>query len=70
MSPGRSACRRISRNWGQVACVGGGVGTAVLYPLAKALAAAGNEVTTIIGGRAAPYIILAEELAVVFRAAC
>jgi ferredoxin--NADP+ reductase len=49
-------------NWGRVACVGGGVGTAVLFPLAKALAAAGNEVTTIIGGRAAPYIILAEEL--------
>ena len=37
--------------WGRVACVGGGVGTAVLYPLAKALAEAGNEVTTIIGGR-------------------
>ncbi|MEJ2699153.1 MAG: sulfide/dihydroorotate dehydrogenase-like FAD/NAD-binding protein [Desulfuromonadales bacterium] len=48
--------------WGRVACVGGGVGTAVLFPLAKALAAAGNEVTTIIGGRSAPYIILAEEL--------
>jgi ferredoxin--NADP+ reductase len=49
--------------WGRVACVGGGVGTAVLYPLAKALAAAGNEVTTIIGGRAGQYIILADELA-------
>jgi ferredoxin--NADP+ reductase len=48
--------------WGKVACVGGGVGTAVLYPLAKALAEAGNEVTTIIGGRAAPYIILKDEL--------
>ncbi|HEY5973831.1 MAG TPA: sulfide/dihydroorotate dehydrogenase-like FAD/NAD-binding protein, partial [Geobacteraceae bacterium] len=50
-------------NWGRVACVGGGVGTAVLYPLAKALAAAGNAVTTIIGGRSAQYIILADELA-------
>lgn len=49
--------------WGRVACVGGGVGTAVLYPLAKALAAAGNEVTTIIGGRSDQYIILADELA-------
>jgi ferredoxin--NADP+ reductase len=48
--------------WGRVACVGGGVGTAVLYPLAKGLAAAGNEVTTIIGGRSSQYIILAEEL--------
>ncbi len=49
--------------WGKVACVGGGVGTAVLYPLAKALADAGNEVTTIIGGRAKQFIILADELA-------
>jgi glutamate synthase (NADPH/NADH) small chain len=49
-------------NWGRVACVGGGVGTAVLYPLAKALAEAGNQVTTIIGGRASQYIILADEL--------
>jgi len=50
-------------NWGRVACVGGGVGTAVLYPLVKALAAAGNQVTTIIGGRSSQYIILADELA-------
>lgn len=50
-------------NWGQVACVGGGVGTAVLYPLAKALAEAGNQVTTLIGGRSAAYIILEQELA-------
>ncbi|PLX95435.1 MAG: ferredoxin-NADP reductase [Desulfuromonas sp.] len=50
-------------NWGRVACVGGGVGTAVLYPMAKALAAAGNNITTVIGGRSDQYIILAEELA-------
>ncbi|MEZ4483471.1 MAG: sulfide/dihydroorotate dehydrogenase-like FAD/NAD-binding protein [Syntrophotaleaceae bacterium] len=48
--------------WGRVACVGGGLGTAVLYPMAKALPEAGNQVTTIIGGRSAPYIILDEEL--------
>jgi ferredoxin--NADP+ reductase len=53
--------------WGRVACVGGGVGTAVLYPLAKALAEAGNEVTTIIGGRTAPLIILKDELAAFSR---
>ncbi len=51
------------KRWGRVACIGGGVGTAVLFPLAKALAEAGNEVTTIIGGRGKPYIILADELA-------
>lgn len=48
--------------WGRVACIGGGVGTAVLYPMAKALAAAGNSVTTVIGGRTKPLIILAAEL--------
>ena len=50
-------------NWGRVACVGGGVGTAVLFPLVKALAEAGNKITTIIGGRSSRYIILADELA-------
>jgi NAD(P)H-flavin reductase len=49
--------------FGRVVCVGGGVGTAVLYPLAKALADAGNEVITIIGGRSAPFVILKDELA-------
>ncbi len=49
--------------WGRAVCVGGGVGTAVLFPLAKALAEAGNQVTTIIGGRSEPYVILRDELA-------
>jgi ferredoxin/flavodoxin---NADP+ reductase len=49
-------------NWGRVVCVGGGVGTAVLYPLAKGLAAAGNELTSIIGGRSEKYVILQDEL--------
>jgi NAD(P)H-flavin reductase len=48
--------------WGKVVCVGGGAGTAVLFPLAKALAQAGNEVVTIIGGRSALYVILRDEL--------
>lgn len=49
--------------WGKVVCVGGGAGTAVLFPLAKALAQAGNEVTTIIGGRSEKYVILFDDLA-------
>ncbi|MCK5113594.1 MAG: sulfide/dihydroorotate dehydrogenase-like FAD/NAD-binding protein [Phycisphaerae bacterium] len=49
--------------WGKVACVGGGVGTAVLYPLAAAAAEAGNEVTAVIGGRTEPLVILRNELA-------
>ncbi len=50
-------------NFGKVVCVGGGVGTAVLFPLAKALAKAGNELVSIIGGRSEPFIILKDELA-------
>nr|WP_320049655.1 sulfide/dihydroorotate dehydrogenase-like FAD/NAD-binding protein [uncultured Desulfuromonas sp.] len=50
-------------HWGRVACIGGGVGTAVLYPLVRALHEAGNAVTSIIGGRSADYVILEEELA-------
>ena len=49
--------------WGRVVCVGGGVGTAVLFPLAKALAEVGNHVTTLIGGRSEPFVILRDELA-------
>ncbi len=49
--------------WGKVACVGGGVGTAVLFPLARALADAGNDLTAIIGGRGSPQVILRDELA-------
>ena len=49
-------------NFGRVVCVGGGVGTAVLFPLAKGLADAGNEVTTIIGGRSDEHILLKDEL--------
>jgi len=50
------------KNFGRVTCIGGGVGTAVLFPLARALADAGNEVTAIIGGRSSEHIILREEL--------
>ena len=50
-------------NFGKVVCVGGGVGTAVLFPLAKGLADAGNDVTALIGGRSAPFVILRDELA-------
>lgn len=48
---------------GHVAVVGGGVGTAVVYPQARALQQAGNIVSAIVGGRSRPYVILEEELA-------
>jgi len=52
-------------DWGRVVCVGGGAGTAVLFPLAKALAEAGNDLTTIIGGRSDEYVILKDELSAI-----
>jgi ferredoxin--NADP+ reductase len=38
-------------NFGKVICVGGGVGIAPVYPIARALRAAGNTVISIIGAR-------------------
>lgn len=51
------------RNFGHVVLVGGGVGTAVIHPQARALKAAGNRVSAVIGGRSRPYVILESELA-------
>ena len=47
---------------GHAVIVGGGVGTAVIYPQATALKAKGNRVSAIIGGRSRPYVILEKEL--------
>jgi ferredoxin/flavodoxin---NADP+ reductase len=49
-------------NHGTVACIGGGVGSAELYPIACALKAAGNSVFTIIGARSKDLVILEEEM--------
>jgi ferredoxin--NADP+ reductase len=48
---------------GHAVCVGGGVGTAVVHPIAQALAARGVRVTSIIGGRAREWVIYEAELA-------
>jgi ferredoxin--NADP+ reductase len=47
---------------GVVACIGGGVGTAELLPIAKALKEAGNAVHTIIGARTKELVILEQEM--------
>lgn len=49
-------------NYGRVVCVGGGVGVAPIYPIARALKAAGNEVISIIGARSRELLILEEEM--------
>lgn len=47
---------------GRAVCVGGGVGTAVVYPIALGLAARGVEVISVIGGRSKEWVIYEEEL--------
>jgi ferredoxin/flavodoxin---NADP+ reductase len=47
---------------GAVACVGGGVGTAVLLPIARALRAAGNAVHGVLGARSGDLVILEREM--------
>ncbi|HEY5489277.1 MAG TPA: sulfide/dihydroorotate dehydrogenase-like FAD/NAD-binding protein [Candidatus Limnocylindrales bacterium] len=47
---------------GRAVCVGGGVGTAVILPIAQGLHHAGVNVTSIIGGRSREWVILEDEL--------
>ncbi|MBS7656886.1 MAG: sulfide/dihydroorotate dehydrogenase-like FAD/NAD-binding protein [Candidatus Bathyarchaeia archaeon] len=48
--------------FGEVAVVGGGVGTALIYPWVRVLKAAGNRVVTILGARNASLLLLEDEL--------
>ena len=50
-------------NVGHAVIVGGGVGTAVIYPQAEALKSKGNYLSAIVGGRSREFVILEEELA-------
>jgi len=50
------------KKYGKVVIVGGGVGIAEIYPVAKALKSAGNHVTTILGARTKDILILETEL--------
>ncbi len=49
-------------HFGHVVVIGGGVGTAVSFPQAKALKDAGNRVTAIVGARTRELVILEDEL--------
>lgn len=49
-------------NFGTAVSIGGGVGTAIAFPTAKALKEAGNKVISIIGGRSKEYVILENEM--------
>jgi len=47
---------------GRALCVGGGVGTAVVHPIAQGLSKAGVEVISVIGGRSREWVIFEPEL--------
>jgi ferredoxin--NADP+ reductase len=51
LHPGRKVC-----------CIGGGIGTAVVYPIACGVKALQGNVTAIIGGRTRDFVILETEL--------
>jgi ferredoxin--NADP+ reductase len=48
---------------GNVVCIGGGVGTAELFPITRALKEAGNTIMTIVGARTKDLVILETEMA-------
>ena len=50
--------------YGEVAVIGGGVATALIYPWVKALKGSGNRITTILGARHENLLLLEEDLRV------
>jgi len=49
-------------NFGSVICVGGGVGIAPVYPIARALKEAGNEVISVIGARTKELLLWEDKM--------
>ncbi len=49
-------------NFGTVLCIAGGVGVAVMYPIAKALKEKGNKIISILGARSKNFIVLENEM--------
>ncbi|MEW6621661.1 MAG: sulfide/dihydroorotate dehydrogenase-like FAD/NAD-binding protein [Bacillota bacterium] len=49
-------------DFGKVVCIGGGVGIAPIYPIAKALKKQGNEVISIIGARTKELLFFEDEM--------
>ncbi len=50
------------KNYGTVIVVGGGIGVAPVYPIARELKAAGNRVISIIGSRSKDLLIMEKEM--------
>ena len=49
-------------NFGNVICIGGGIGIAPLHPIAQAMKSAGNRVTSILGARTKDLLIMQEQM--------
>lgn len=49
-------------NYGRVVCIGGGVGVAPIYPIARSLHQAGNKVISIVGARSEDLLFFQEEM--------
>jgi ferredoxin--NADP+ reductase len=52
----------LAKHHGKVVCVGGGIGTAPLYPKAKALKNLGNYIISVIGARTKDLLVLEDEM--------
>ena len=50
------------KKYGTVVCIGGGFGTAAIYPIAKAMKAEGNHVISIIGARSKELLLMEDEM--------
>ena len=48
--------------FGRVVCVGGGVGIAALYPIARAFVGAGNDVRVLLGSRDREHLVLLDRM--------
>jgi ferredoxin--NADP+ reductase len=50
------------KKFGTVVCVGGGIGVAPVYPIARAYKALGNKVISIIGARSKDILIWVDKM--------
>lgn len=59
---GPLGCPTEVEDYGNVVCVGGGIGTAPIYPITKALKEKGNTIYSIVGARTQELLILSKEI--------
>ena len=59
---GPLGCATHIEKFGRVVCIGGGIGTAPILPITKAMKEKGNHVTSIVGARTEELLILLDEM--------